>query len=256
MKNFLSHINILNLALVAAILFSLNHNFWTGPQSAPAPAAKTSRTTGTEKADSLLKTGQDGFTNGSIPDSPDSYSIIASQNLFNPDRKIPVETVVLPPPPKPDLILHGTLIMGDLSVAYIEEQAGPQGGFAGGAAGPWPAGQVVPGTGGQRMYPPSGPGPQYGRFGRTRPFYGPSTYGQPGMQGIGGQAGQPGGQAVHGSGNARIKSYKKGDQIEGFVITSIETDKVLLVRGKESMEIFLSKPVTDLSGMNAPAGRF
>lgn len=206
MKKLLGHINVVNLLLVAALVFSLNYNF--GP---PVPA-QVIKPNAAQKANGLFQNSQGGFTNDAAADPLVSYAIIAEQNLFNPERKIPVPKVVLPPPPKPELVLHGTLIMGDRSVAYISEKNNAPG-FAG-------APQA------QRLPYRRGPQPLYS---------GPQR--------------QPSGAAD------KAKAYKKGDSIDGFILTSIEPDRVLLVRGNESMEVFLSQPVTDLQGMNAPAQR-
>lgn len=65
----------------------------------------------------------------SLPQPPyTDYAVVSEQNLFHPARKIP-----LPPekkeektaPAKPDLVLYGTLITPDLSIAYIEDRKAP-----------------------------------------------------------------------------------------------------------------------------------
>lgn len=59
--------------------------------------------------------------------SSSDYVLVAEQNLFHPDRRIPEdkkavnESVV----PKPDLVLHGTLIADHLSIAYVEDRKAP-----------------------------------------------------------------------------------------------------------------------------------
>lgn len=56
------------------------------------------------------------------------YTVIAEQNLFNSGRTIPVLVKKEDKPvlPKPDIILYGTLISDDLSLAYIEDKRSPQ----------------------------------------------------------------------------------------------------------------------------------
>jgi hypothetical protein len=56
--------------------------------------------------------------------SPLEYSIIAEQNLFHAERKIPekVETAALP---KPEFVLYGTMITDGLSIAYMEDLKAP-----------------------------------------------------------------------------------------------------------------------------------
>ncbi len=54
--------------------------------------------------------------------SPSDYNVIAEENLFHPERKIPPENKDEPPPlPKPDVLLYGTLITDNTSVAYVED---------------------------------------------------------------------------------------------------------------------------------------
>jgi type II secretory pathway component PulC len=55
--------------------------------------------------------------------SPADYALISDRNLFHPERIIPVDkkTEV----PKPELILYGTLVSDDLSVAFIEDKKAP-----------------------------------------------------------------------------------------------------------------------------------
>jgi hypothetical protein len=59
--------------------------------------------------------------------SPADYGIISEENLFHPERKIPPEkkeeAALLP---KPDLVLYGTLIAGDMSLAYVEDLKDPR----------------------------------------------------------------------------------------------------------------------------------
>ena len=49
------------------------------------------------------------------------YTMIAEENLFHPERKIPVQKKVEQPLPKPDFVLYGTLITDDISMAYLED---------------------------------------------------------------------------------------------------------------------------------------
>lgn len=58
--------------------------------------------------------------------SPADYIIIAEQNLFHPERKIPVDKKDAQPLPKPDFVLYGTLITGDINIAYMEDKKAPQ----------------------------------------------------------------------------------------------------------------------------------
>ncbi|MDA8087818.1 MAG: hypothetical protein M0Z75_14095 [Nitrospiraceae bacterium] len=229
MKNLLRNINVLNLILAAAIVFSVTYNPGAALPPGYGRAHGAIRLPGPGKQDALIKDGQAGPGN-EVSDSPDSYAIIGRQNLFNPARTIPVEkppAVAVQPPPKPDLVLRGTLITGGLSLAYIEVRKSAPG-FAGGA-GP-------EGAGGPARYGPARHGMRF-PYGRPQqPFYGTPIYGPAGQT------------ALHGADAGKVKVYKKGDSIDGFVLTSIEPDEVRLARGKETMDVFLYKPVKDLGG--------
>jgi hypothetical protein len=105
------------------------------------------------------------------------YVTVGEQNLFHPERKIPEEkrveveakAVVMP---KPDLVLYGTLLADDLSIAYLEDRKAPY---------------STPGRG-------------------TRP-----------------------------------KQLKKGDSIGGYVLRSIEPNRVVLMRGEDQLVVTLDE---------------
>jgi hypothetical protein len=57
------------------------------------------------------------------------YAKIPEENLFHPERKIPVEKKAdqqQPPLPKPEFVLYGTLITDGLRLAYIEDLKAPR----------------------------------------------------------------------------------------------------------------------------------
>ena len=55
------------------------------------------------------------------------YIIVAEQNIFHPERKIPLEKKEEPPPlPKPDVVLYGTMISDGISLAYLEDLKAPR----------------------------------------------------------------------------------------------------------------------------------
>jgi len=58
--------------------------------------------------------------------SMSDYVVIAEQNLFHPERKIPPEKKEAQQLPKPELILYGTLITDGMSVAYVEDKKSPK----------------------------------------------------------------------------------------------------------------------------------
>lgn len=109
------NINLLNIALIAAIvllanytvlpLFSVNIKY-----ALPAPK-KTIVDKEEEPAQSQTP-------------SPLDYTIVAEQNLFHPERRIPPEKKE--ERPKPEFVLHGTLITDDIKVAYMEDRKSPR----------------------------------------------------------------------------------------------------------------------------------
>jgi len=58
--------------------------------------------------------------------SPTDYTIIADQNLFHPDRKIPPEKKEEVALPKPEFVLYGTLITDNMRYAYMEDKKAPR----------------------------------------------------------------------------------------------------------------------------------
>ena len=78
------------------------------------------------------KTALEPETRPSSPSLPPfhDYTMVSEQNLFHPQRRIPPEKIdekasVAAPVPKPDLILYGTLIADNLSIAYVEDRKAP-----------------------------------------------------------------------------------------------------------------------------------
>ncbi|MDX9820350.1 MAG: hypothetical protein RBT20_00300 [Syntrophales bacterium] len=53
---------------------------------------------------------------------PVDFRIITEQNLFHPSRKAVEETRNEQPLPVPDIVLYGTLIMNDLTAAYVQDR--------------------------------------------------------------------------------------------------------------------------------------
>jgi hypothetical protein len=96
------------------------------------------------------------------------YAVISEENLFHPDRKIPVEKKAEQPLPKPDFVLFGTLITGGTRLAYLEDLKAPR--------------------------------------------------------------------STAGRGKRQI-ALKKGDTLSGFTLKEIEADKIVMVRGDETITI-------------------
>ncbi|MCL4492458.1 MAG: hypothetical protein M1510_11295 [Nitrospirae bacterium] len=123
-----------------------------------------------------VRAGQEAPAQSWAPAAPD-FTIIAEQNLFNPERKIPVEKPANAaegkPLPKPEFVLYGTLITDEGGLAYIEDKKSPL---------------STPGRG------------------------------------------------------KRVSVLRKGDSLSGFVLRSIEPDRVVLSRGDENVAVSLNDP--------------
>lgn len=101
------------------------------------------------------------------------YALIGENNLFHPERKIPVEKKEEPPLPKPDFVLYGTLITNDISLAYLEDLK---------------ALRSTPGRG------------------------------------------------------RRQTALRKGETLAGFTLKEIEHEKIVMVRGEETMTVPIDDP--------------
>jgi hypothetical protein len=116
---FAKGINLLNCVLaltIAAAAYSVITPFLNMEVKTILPAVRRSATETTERSAS--------------PQLPSlaAYAVVSEQNLFHPERKMPaekkaeVQKVVIP---KPDLMLYGTLIADDMSIAYVEDRKAP-----------------------------------------------------------------------------------------------------------------------------------
>ncbi len=117
----LSNLSLLNVALAAVLIIfgsyallplfgkSIKLTLPASKKQAAATAAATPEKTADSKTP-----------------SPSDYFVIAEQNIFHPERKIPVEKKEAAPLPKPDFALYGTLILPDMSIAYMEDRKAPQ----------------------------------------------------------------------------------------------------------------------------------
>ena len=113
-RKLLSNLNVLNLLLLAATLvFALNQliPLIDSPVAFNPPRVKAGP----------LKTPE-GPAAPAPGVNPLEYTVIAEQNLFHPERKIPPEKKAEAPLPKPEFVLYGTLITSDLGMAYLEDK--------------------------------------------------------------------------------------------------------------------------------------
>jgi hypothetical protein len=161
-KTLIRNINVLNVALMAAVM--LCAVYILSPLLYP-------RVTLTLPSPKKPLESKEEKSAESLPASPMEYTIIAEKNILHPERKIPVDKPEAPPLPKPDFVLYGTLVAGDISLAYLEDQKAS------------PAAQ--------------------GKGRRPRPL-------------------------------------KKGETMTGFTLKEIDTDRVVMVRGEETIEVRVS----------------
>ncbi|MDH5769162.1 MAG: hypothetical protein OEZ31_09440 [Nitrospirota bacterium] len=114
-KAMLKSINLLNLILISVILFFASYIIFpmlTLKVAYRTPALKQS---GEEKKEETPAQTQ-------IPTAFE-YTLIAEQNIFHPERKIPEKKDK--EKPKPEFILYGTLITDDIKIAYMEDKKAP-----------------------------------------------------------------------------------------------------------------------------------
>ncbi|MFN3480095.1 MAG: hypothetical protein ACK415_06875 [Thermodesulfovibrionales bacterium] len=162
-KGLLRHLNILNILLIGILVILARYALYPVPE--PKIIVKpTSQQAGI---------GDDSAEKEVPSSSPADYMIIAEQNPFHPERKIPVEKKAEQPLPKPEFVLYGTLITDDLSIAYMEDKKAPV--------------------------------------------------------------------STPGRGN-RQTPLRVGQSLSGFTLKEIETEKVVMVRGEETMTVYLNDP--------------
>ena len=118
-RYLLGNINLINIMLTGVLIFLVNYMllpFLNKSMQYSLPVIKKH-----EEIDS----GSDKKPDQTKTPSPLDYMVITEQNLFHPERKIPVEVKEAQPLPKPDFVLYGTLISGDTNIAYMEDKKSP-----------------------------------------------------------------------------------------------------------------------------------
>lgn len=165
LKFLFKNLNLLNILLIAFVLLMANYIF------IPMLNMKVKYTPSSSKKTEISKVEESAQSQ--IP-SPSDYTIIAEQNLFHPERKIPPEKKEEQPLPKPEIVLYGTLISDEISLAYLEDKKSPR---------------TTPGRGKRQIV------------------------------------------------------LRKGDTLSGYTLKEIETDKIVMVKGEETLVV----KVTDSS---------
>lgn len=112
----LKNINLLNILLIVAILIFVNYTilplFHMSVHYTP-PSGKIASVHEEEKAEK-----------SEVPSLTD-YTMIADENLFHPERRIPAETTQAQPLEQPEFVLYGTMITDDVCLAYLEDLKAP-----------------------------------------------------------------------------------------------------------------------------------
>jgi hypothetical protein len=116
-RRLLKNINVLNVVLVLAVLLMAHYTV------APSLHFNLGDIVPLQKKSVEEKEIKPAAAN---PPSPADYIIIADENLFHPERKIPPEKKADEKPlPKPEFVVYGTVISNGTSVAYMEDMKAP-----------------------------------------------------------------------------------------------------------------------------------
>lgn len=122
-RYLLSNINVTNILLAAALIavayFTFSHTSSIKVKYGK-PAMKKAAVD--KKPREVKKMAQEEKN-----PSPADYMVVAEQNLFNPDRKIPEQKAEQKgaPRPKPNFVLDGTVITNGMKIAFMEDKKAP-----------------------------------------------------------------------------------------------------------------------------------
>jgi hypothetical protein len=125
-RYFLSNINLINIVLALLLILLVNY------MALPFLRMNTALTLPRVKKPAIEKVTAGEKTTEEKSPSPSDYTVIAEQNLFHPERTIPVakaDAGPIQPLPQPEFVLYGTLVTDELKVAYMEDKKAkePQG---------------------------------------------------------------------------------------------------------------------------------
>lgn len=118
LKYLLRSVTVLNVILMATVIYLADYTLLH--PHLPSRVIKFAPPSATKP----LEAKKDEAAQNQVP-SPSDYTIIAEQNLFHHERKIPVEKPAAVPLPVPEFILFGTLITDDVRIAYMEDKKAP-----------------------------------------------------------------------------------------------------------------------------------
>ena len=115
-KTIMRNINVLNILLISVIIMSISYSLFPLLDIKVKYTLPVTKKVGEHKEEKAAQTQTSSFA---------EYTMIAEENLFHPERKIPVEKKEEQPLPKPEFVLYGTLITDDISLAYLEDLKAP-----------------------------------------------------------------------------------------------------------------------------------
>ena len=116
MKHFLRNINLLNILILCAVLLFANYTVL------PLFNMSVPLTLPSVKNPPVHKDEQPADID--VPLLAD-YTMIAEDNLFHPERKVPVDKADNQPLEHPEFVLYGTLITDDIRLAYLKDRKAP-----------------------------------------------------------------------------------------------------------------------------------
>jgi hypothetical protein len=120
LKTVIRNINILNILLLTVMIIFADYSI------APMLETKVNFTLPVAKQHpGAGEKQEEDITLVHLP-SVLEFALIGENNLFHPERKIPVEKKEDQPLPKPEFVLYGTLITNDVSLAYLEDMKAPR----------------------------------------------------------------------------------------------------------------------------------
>ena len=122
LRYLFKNVTVLNVLLIITLVFLTSYGFLTfskiNIQYSPQAHKKAVPDTEGTISEKQLSSPADYIAD---------YIIVAEQNIFHPERKIPLEKKEEPPPlPKPDVVLYGTMISDGVSLAYLEDLKAPR----------------------------------------------------------------------------------------------------------------------------------
>jgi hypothetical protein len=115
-KTIIRNINLLNIILITSIIILANYivlPMFNMNMKYTLPAGKK-----------IVGDDDEKPAESHIPSLTD-YTMIAEDNLFHPERKIPVEKKDEQPLPKPEFVLYGTMITDGTRLAYLSDRKAP-----------------------------------------------------------------------------------------------------------------------------------